>query len=78
MEHERDTGSLARPDIVCLEGNGYRESHKGDGYIVGGAMYTLNSVEVHAVCYGIDLQGVKRPDSLHLEAVTPPRERERE
>lgn len=40
-------------DIVCLEGNGYRPSHKGDGYRVGGAMYTLNSTEVHAICYGI-------------------------
>lgn len=41
------------PDIVCLEGNGYRPSHKGDGWKVGGAMYTLNSTEVHAICYGI-------------------------
>lgn len=45
----REPGS----DIVCLEGNGYRPSHKGDGYRVGGAMYTLNSTEVHAICYGI-------------------------
>lgn len=46
-------GSESRSDIVCLEGNGYRPSHKGDGYRVGGAMYTLNSTEVHAICYGI-------------------------
>lgn len=39
------------PDIICLEGNGSRPSHLGDGYSVGGAMYTLNSTEVHAVCY---------------------------
>lgn len=45
----RESGS----DIVCLEGNGYRPSHKGDGYRIGGVMYTLNSTEVHAVCYGI-------------------------
>lgn len=42
------------PDIVCLEGNGYRPSHKGDGYRVGGAMYTLNSTEVHGVAYESD------------------------
>lgn len=42
-----------RPNIVCLEGNGSRPSHKGDGYRVGGAMYTLNSTEVHCVCYVI-------------------------
>lgn len=40
-------------DIICLEGNGYRPSHKGDGWAVGGAMYTLNSTEVHAVCYSL-------------------------
>lgn len=40
-------------DIVCLEGNGYRPSHRGDGWSVGGVMYTLNSTEVHCVCYGI-------------------------
>jgi hypothetical protein len=38
--------------IVCLEGNGYRQSHHGDGWKMG-AMYTLNSTEVHAVCYSI-------------------------
>lgn len=48
-----DTWSQPRPDIVCLEGNGTRESHKGCGWSVGGAMYTLNSTEVHCVCYGI-------------------------
>ena len=48
-----DIGCVARPDIVCLEGNGARPSHRGDGWRVGGAMYTLNSTEVHMVCYGI-------------------------
>lgn len=23
-------------EVICLEGNGYRPSHKGDGYRVGG------------------------------------------
>ena len=43
-----------RSDIICLEGNGARPSHKGNGWSVGGAMYTLNSTEVHCVCYAIN------------------------
>ena len=35
--------------VVCLEGNGQRESHKGDGYKESDIMYTLNSTEYHAV-----------------------------
>ena len=53
MEYVSNTGHLKHTDIVCLEGNGSRPSHKGDGYKVGGVSYTLNSTEVHAVCYGI-------------------------
>lgn len=37
--------------IVCLEGNGQRESHKGDGWKESDTMYTLNTVEQHAICY---------------------------
>lgn len=33
----------------CLEGNGSRDSHRGDGYIESDTMYTLNSTERHAV-----------------------------
>lgn len=40
-----------RSDFVCLEGNGYRPSHRGEGWKIGGAMYTLNTTEVHAVAY---------------------------
>ena len=46
-------GSESRSDIVCLGGNGARPSQKGNGWSVGGAMYTLNSTEVHCVCYRI-------------------------
>ena len=53
MEQVNDTRYKPRPDIVCLEGNGIRPSHRGDGWRVGGVMYTLNSTEVHAVCFGI-------------------------
>lgn len=44
---------------ICLEGNGSRDSHKGDGYKESDTMYTLNTVEQHGVCYGIDQQGGK-------------------
>lgn len=40
-------------DIICLEGNGSRPSHHGDGYSTKGIMYTLNIVEIHSVCYDI-------------------------
>lgn len=36
--------------VVCLEGNGSRPSHQGNGYSEGETMYTLNSTEHHAVC----------------------------
>lgn len=37
--------------IVCLEGNGARPSHLGNGYKETDKMYTLNTAEVHAVAY---------------------------
>ena len=37
--------------VVCLEGNGSRPSHKGNGYAETDTMYTLNSTEKHAVAY---------------------------
>ena len=37
--------------IYCLEGNGARESHHGDGYKEGETMYTLNTVEIHSIAY---------------------------
>lgn len=38
--------------MIVLEGNGARESHKGPGYAESDTMYTLNTVEQHAVCVG--------------------------
>ena len=38
----------------ALEGNGSRPSHKGNGYSDEGNMFTLNTIEKHAVCYAID------------------------
>ena len=75
MGEKRDIRRKSRPDIVCLEGNGARPSHKGTGYRIGGVMYTLNSTEVHAVCYGIcsydsNSMKSKNPHSGFYEANT--------
>jgi len=43
--------------MVCIEGNGTRESHKGDGYSESEIMYTLNTVEQHGVCYSTQACG---------------------
>lgn len=40
--------------MVVLEGSGTRPSHHGTGYKEADAMYTLNTVEMHGVAYGID------------------------
>jgi DNA (cytosine-5)-methyltransferase 1 len=40
-------------ETVCIEGNGSRESHLGNGYSVSDTMYTLNTVEQHAVSYSV-------------------------
>lgn len=48
-----DPRSISRSNIVCLEENGIRPSHRGDGWSLVGAMYTLNSTEVHAVAYQV-------------------------
>jgi hypothetical protein len=45
-----DSATHSGPSVICLEGNGSRESHKGDGYRESDCMYTLNTVEQHAVC----------------------------
>ena len=52
IQNER-TGALStlnNQSVVCIEGNGQRDSHKGDGYKESEIMYTLNTVEQHAVC----------------------------
>lgn len=40
--------------MVVLEGGGTRPSHHGTGYKEADTMYTLNTVEMHGVAYGID------------------------
>ena len=37
--------------MVVLEGNGSRPSHRGDGYKESDVSFTLNSTEVHGVCW---------------------------
>jgi len=62
----------SRPDFVCLEGNGARPSHKGNGWSVGGVMYTLNSTEVHCVAYSIhsfNSEGALRSQSPYAHVV---------
>jgi len=44
-------------EFYVLEGNGSRESHKGDGYKESDVMYTLNTVEQHMVCMGTAYDG---------------------
>ena len=40
--------------IAVIEGSGARPSHHGNGYKESDVMYTLNTVEHHAVAYDID------------------------
>lgn len=59
------------PDkVFALEGNGSRPSHFGDGYSESEISYTLNHVEQHGVCYGIDQQGGKG-GANYIENVAP-------
>ena len=40
--------------MIVLEGDGTRESHKGDGFKESEVSYTLNTIERHAVCCSQD------------------------
>ena len=42
---------MVMEQTIALEGNGSRPSHHGDGYAVSDKSYTLNTTEVHGVCY---------------------------
>lgn len=51
IQYER-TGTLSTLNnqyVFCFEGNGQRNSHRGDGYKESEVMYTLNTVEQHGV-----------------------------
>lgn len=45
-------GTAILEPVIPLEGNGCRESHKGDGWSTEQVSYTLNTVERHGVAYG--------------------------
>ena len=52
-------GGQRQPCVIqgktfCIEGNGTRDSHRGDGYSESDVMYTLNTVERHAVAFSPD------------------------
>ena len=69
------SGGDAAMMVICLEGNGARPSHKGSGISEDGRMFTLNTIERHAVCYGIcslDSNAMKssNPHSGFYEAKT--------
>ena len=49
VQAQYGTGGNNQP--IVLEGNGARASHKGDGWKESETMYTLNTVEQHAVCH---------------------------
>lgn len=63
MEQINDTGRDARSDIVCLEGNGIRPSHRGDGWSTGGA--------IHGVVLGIEEHDDKAEDNLFSRILEP-------
>ena len=56
--------------VIALEGNGIRPSHLGNGFSDCGQMYTLNTIEQHGVCYGVDCRNnvLNREVSSTLQA----------
>ena len=41
--------TVTKSETIVIEGNGSRPSHKGDGYKKSDVMYTLNTIDRHAV-----------------------------
>ena len=41
--------AITKSETIVIEGNGSRPSHKGDGYKESDVMYTLNTIDRHAV-----------------------------
>ena len=54
--------------MIVIEGNGSRPSHHGDGYRESDTMYTLNTVETHAVAFSQDTYN-KYSENLHCGAL---------
>lgn len=47
--------------VICLQGGGATSSGQqgGDGWSFDGVTYTLNTVDIHGVCYGISRSCLK-------------------
>ena len=56
-------------NTICIEGNGVRKSHHGDGYIESDKMYTLNTTEQHKVAYEIGGGQVKVSNILYQDKI---------
>lgn len=55
-------GTAIMEPVIPFEGNGCRDSHKGDGWSTEQVSYTLNTVERHGVAYGeIESSSESRP-----------------
>jgi DNA (cytosine-5)-methyltransferase 1 len=83
--NQQSTGDVSKPltnaatdsdhvPIVCIEGNGSRPSHRGDGYAESNTMYTLNGTEHHGVCkiysMGHDIRSAKFTDDEITDPLT--------
>lgn len=93
LYNQAETGGVSMPvtaaasdshhiPCVALEGNGSRPSHMGDGYSTGGASFTLNTIEHHAVAVrtaqtgangcGISAEAAHTLDRAEWQAVAAP------
>ena len=49
-----DNSENRTPIVICIQGGGQTSLNaQGSGWSEGGVAYTLNTVDVNAVCYGI-------------------------
>jgi len=56
---------LPRNQVIPLEGNGSRPSHRGKGWNESDKMFSLNTTEVHAVAYGVDCRNLTLNDEKY-------------
>ena len=68
-------GTAIMEPVIPFEGNGCRDSHKGDGWSTERVSYTLNTVERRGVAYGemelSDPHSVVQPVQYHVRRLTP-------
>ena len=50
--------------MIVIEGNGSRNSHRGDGFRESDVMYSLNTVEQHAVAYETPVGGIDQVNAV--------------